>query len=586
MIRTVVRAIALALLGVGVFAPALVASTGSVEPAYEETVIRDYVADFTVGDNGDLRVTEKLTVNFPFYGKHGIFRFWDLADPNDSHARRIPRDFSVTRDGTAEPYAWTSEKAGRYRVAKIGSADTILDPGDHVYVLSYAIRGVLTPRKGQVPTQFYWNLVPGGWQQQIDHATLTVHLPEPALDVQCAVGAGASGGCRARGEGSKDLTVEVANLAKLTPVTVRAGQDLPTPPAGDSVPWPVRFDSVFGQSSVRAMIYAALALLAGLVGWVLSRGTREPTPPYPLQYAPPEGIGPAQAQYLFRERLGRETFVASLMEAAEKGAVELGRGPAGSWTISDKQGPEGWRTVDPVTQSVAGLLSGPRASFLADRSSVSAGKVLQREIGQLSTNTKAWARSAGHMAAAGLGSLGGLMVLGAAALTVWLLFSPPFGVRMLAFVPGLFAIGAIELLAIGSSTKRTASGRELWSRIGGFHRVLSTPSSVERFGFSGRKELYTAYLPWAVAFGCADAWAAKYRTEVGEEPPVPAYFGGYGYGGYGGSPAQAMINDFSSTLDSAISSYEATQRSSSSGGGGGGGFSGGGGGGGGGGGSW
>ena len=29
-------------------------------------------------------------------------------------------------------------------------------------------------------------------------------------------------------------------------------------------------------------------------------------------------------------------------------------------------------------------------------------------------------------------------------------------------------------------------------------------------------------MPWAVAFGCADAWAAKFRTETGREPP-PAW---------------------------------------------------------------
>ena len=53
--------------------------------------------------------------------------------------------------------------------------------------------------------------------------------------------------------------------------------------------------------------------------------------------------------------------------------------------------------------------------------------------------------------------------------------------------------------------------------------MLSTPSSKERFDFSGRQELYTAYIPWAVAFDCADEWAEKYRTEMGGEPPVPAY---------------------------------------------------------------
>jgi uncharacterized membrane protein len=115
--------------------------------------------------------------------------------------------------------------------------------------------------------------------------------------------------------------------------------------------------------------------------------------------------------------------------------------------------------------------------------------------------------------------------------------------------------------------------------------MLATPSSKQRFDFSGRKELYTAYIPWAVALDCADEWAAKYRVEVGEEPPVPHYFAGAYAGSNAGAFVSSMVSDFDSTVSGAISSYNATQTSSSRGGGGGG-FSGGGGGGGGGGGSW
>ena len=96
--------------------------------------------------------------------------------------------------------------------------------------------------------------------------------------------------------------------------------------------------------------------------------------------------------------------------------------------------------------------------------------------------------------------------------------------------------------------------------------MLSTPSSENRFDFSGRQDLYTAYIPWAVAFGCADVWAAKYRTETGAEPPVPTYFPVGGSWGHG-DPTSSMVDSFSDTMSSAISSYEATQRSSSSGGG-------------------
>ena len=73
----------------------------------------------------------------------------------------------------------------------------------------------------------------------------------------------------------------------------------------------------------------------------------------------------------------------------------------------------------------------------------------------------------------------------------------------------------------------------------GFRRVLATPSSEDRFDFSGRKELYTAYIPWAVAFGVAEEWAEKYRIETGEEPPSPSYFGSSYHGYSGGSLAAA-----------------------------------------------
>ena len=40
-------------------------------------------------------------------------------------------------------------------------------------------------------------------------------------------------------------------------------------------------------------------------------------------YAPPDGIGPAEALYVYSERVPREAFVASIMQTAEKGATTL-----------------------------------------------------------------------------------------------------------------------------------------------------------------------------------------------------------------------------------------------------------------------
>ena len=69
------------------------------------------------------------------------------------------------------------EGRGRYRVARIGRESVTLDPGLHTYSISYTVDGVLQPGDGAQPTQFYWNLIPGGWRQTIGAANLTVELP-------------------------------------------------------------------------------------------------------------------------------------------------------------------------------------------------------------------------------------------------------------------------------------------------------------------------------------------------------------------------------------------------------------------------
>ena len=156
--------------------------------AGDPTTITSYVADFDVADNGDLAVTEKLSVDFPGYNQHGIFRFFDRTDPSAPRALRLPRDVSVTRDGRSEPVDLSSRSQSRYLVARIGDPDVTLDPGVHSYVIRYRVDGVLEPGTDGTATQFYWNLIPSGWAQSIEAAALTVHLPAAPRTVRCAIG--------------------------------------------------------------------------------------------------------------------------------------------------------------------------------------------------------------------------------------------------------------------------------------------------------------------------------------------------------------------------------------------------------------
>lgn len=547
----------------------------------ETSTIRDYTASFVVQADGDLEVAETLTVDFPV-ARHGIFRFFDTLDNPGSDSRIIPKDVSITRDGAREDYERLTEQRGTIITLKIGRADTTLT-GTHTYRISYRIEGVLAPGTDGQPTQFYWDLVPPGWQMPITQARLTVHLPAEAHDFQCGVGVGTTSGCTADGEGTDTLTVLAANLAPNTPVTVKTGLDIPTPEAKHALPWPGTLDPVLGRHPVVLGVVLVLAALAGAAGFAMTRSTREKTPPFPLTYAPPDGVGPAQAAYILTERVEDKAFVATMMYAAEKGAVQLDQAGQ-TWTISGQGDPTAWDHIDEVTRDAGQSLGvvTPNASFTASPKSVSAGEKLKETLGEFKSDTRGWARRAGLMAPSGLGGFGCFVLLALWGLTIWLGAFNPFDMSTVALIPGAFAVFGLGVGMAGAGTKRTRIGRDLWSRVGGFRRILSTPSAVDRFDFSGRKELYTAYLPWAVAFDCADEWAKKYRVETGEEPPAPAYFVGYS-GAHTGNYVSQMVNSFDSAVSSAISSYNATQTSSS---GGGGGFSGGGGGGGGGGGSW
>lgn len=557
----------------------------TANPGTDETTITEYVADFDVAANGDLDVTETLTVNFPYSGKHGIFRFFDAVDDSAPYARHVPTDLQVGRDGQGEQADLSTQDAGRFTVLRIGSPDVTLEPGLHTYVIRYHIDGVLQEGR-KYPTQFYWDLIPGGWQQAIESADLTVNLPVDAQDARCAQGFGAGDGCTATGTGTQSVNVQTQNLPPHTPVTVQIGLDMPTPPPGKTLPWTARFDPVLGNSLPVAVVILLLALFGGLVGFMAGLRSREPKPPYPLQYVPPTGIGPAQGAYIFTEDISRTSYIASIMEAAEKGAVDLTRDGSG-WTLVDKNGEAGWAKTDEITSRIGRLVGGPGGSFTTGSADIDSGQKLQSQIASFDAETRDWAKRAGLMTPSGLKGLGGGLVVAGFVLAFAILIWSPFDITALALIPGLFAIAGLPLLLDGSGTRRTAAGRDLWSKVGGFHRVLSTPSSKNRFDFSGRQDVYTTYLPWAVALGCAAEWAKKYRTETGTEPPVPTYFAAGYSGDSPGAYVDHMVSDFSSTVDSAISSYEATQSSdSSSSSGGGGGFSGGGGGGGGGGGSW
>jgi uncharacterized membrane protein YgcG len=595
MRRTALRIVALLGAAALLLLPVAASVTsGPASTAPDPVTISSYDARYEVSRDGVLTGTERIVADFPF-GRHGIFRYWDLQDAGDPHVRLTPTDFEVTRDGQAEPYAMLWEQGRRFRVAKIGSAETLLSPGEHTYVLKYRIPGALAHGSVQSGTTsswgdaratkslFNWQVVAGGWAMSMHRVNVTVTLPAATKVAQCAVRDRRT--CEVAGVGTRTLRMQTTNLQPYTPMSVRA--ELPVaPPDRPGVPWSIAWDRLLGRNAPLAII--VLALSAGLLvfGYIWDRRSREPAPGYPVMYEPPAGLGPVQTAYVTSERVPRRALAATLLYQAQQGLTKLTT-DGDNWTIEGLGDADAWAKTDDVTRHVGSSLGvdSPGGRFDAD-GSISAGQDLKAVQSSIAMVTDTWASAAGVQQTAPSETLGRLAAVLAAIAAVGLTFFVQ--TSSLAVIPfAAFVVGAVGLLVPGVGRRRTLLGRDVWSRAGGFERLLSTDSAKDRFDFSARKDAYTAFIPFAVAFDVAKRWARKYEQAVGEPAPVPVWYGGSNgastHGSFIGGSADPFAS-FESALSSSISAYTASQSSSS--GGGGGGFSGGGGGGGGGGGSW
>ncbi len=579
---------------------------GGRAPA-DPVTISDYSADYRVGRDGEVGATETITTEFPA-DRHGIFRFWDRADPRDPGLRHETRIVSVSRDGHSEPYSEYTEGDGRYLVAKIGDPDVLLPPGRHVFVISYRTSGgIAAASAGPVPefqstsgspdapparSVFWWDVIPTGWRMPIARATVTVHLPESVGLVQCSTSRQPTGGladegpCRIGPVDGGDFTVSATAIPAMGGMTVRAGLPSPPPPTR-SVPWPWYLDPLLGTSGGDLLLVLAAALVAAFAGLALLFALRERKPAFPVRFSPPAGVGPVQAVFVCDEDVGDNDVAATIFHLGNAGLARVVT-KSRSWTVTatDQLTPERLESIDPVGRATVDALgiAAPDLQFRASGGRA-AGELLEHAHRDNQRACVAWSRHERLTRISVTGWLGRVVFVVGLVLTLIGFFGrvtpTAWSVVPIAFLVTSTLAGVWRK---GATRRRSRAGREMWSRVGGFRRVLATPSSELRFDFAARHDLFLPYLPYAVAFGVAKEWAAKFELETDEDAPIPKWLSDESNRR---RPAGVVTvtNSFSATVRSTIGAYQSGP-SGSGGSGGSGGGSVGSGGGGGGGGSW
>ncbi|HXC56891.1 MAG TPA: DUF2207 domain-containing protein [Rhizomicrobium sp.] len=313
--------------------PAVVAPADPASDTPER--ITSYDSDIVVARNGTLTVAETIAVHATGDQiKHGIYRDFPTryTDRHDVQVRVRFDVTAVTMDGHAEPYSTEGIDNG-VRV-KIGDADTIIDPGDHTYVLTYMTARQIGFFDGY--DDLYWNVTGNGWIFPIDKASATVHLPKGAKILRSAFYTGPEGadGRNATADQLSGDTIRFATDAALDShegltIGVSFAKGAVAPPSDEEK----RRDFIIDNASA---IVALLGVLAAAIFYLIAwwhygrdpkRGTIIPL------FAAPAGLSPEAVRYLHKMAYDRKAFAAALINMAVKGFLTISD-EGGSYTLT------------------------------------------------------------------------------------------------------------------------------------------------------------------------------------------------------------------------------------------------------------
>lgn len=536
----------------------------------DTSVIESYKARFDLQPDGILTVDERLAVEFTESGKHGIFRIFDTADAEYDSIDHPVSVSSVDRkvDGEWQPEPWIISQSGDDTMTiRIGDAGVTHPLGVQQYRIISQTENAIT--HNEAGSQWYWDVVGSGWMMPMREVQVRATLPQTVDTPTCE----ASVACEVTRDGNA-WGIDLQDLDPYTPVTMKALFSTPVaaPPTNWGAYWSVGL----------AALLAALSVLFTVATFARSRERKPSVQP---RFEPP-GPDPLVCAWLIEESPASHSVPAVLLNLVSHGVVTFS---AEQSTLVDKDGPD-WITlrrtdahVPPLVgfdQALATLgLTSPGSTCTIQKKNVADGKKL-KELDQHVGSEVEPAIEAAGLARSVNGSCMALflvyasIILGFTALIWWS--------QGLLIATVLLVSAAVGLLINSRDQNQlTSAGSDLRDATLGFKQVLSTNASIERFDYAARVRHFDEYLPWAVAFDCADEWAASCTPPPGSEQMS-------GVSTYYSSPTTtSQLWAFSSGVTaleaSAVAAYQATQSSSSSGGGGGGG---GGGSGGGGGGSW
>jgi uncharacterized membrane protein YgcG len=605
----------------------LLACLAGAGSAHADERILSYDSTITVAHDGTLEVRETIRVNAEGHDiRRGIYRDFPTTYPA-ADGRQVVVGFAfqaAARDGVAEK--WRVEPRGNGVRIYLGSAQTMLDPGEHEYQLVYRTdrqMGFFADHD-----ELYWNATGNGWGFPIDHATAHLVLPTdiPPGDVRMEAYTGPQG---SKGHdyttGLEDgvptytTTRGLAPNEGLTIVAmwpkgyITAAVENPLPPALIASPG-YDYSRDAGNASTsygspaeeflrrrmshdrRPLYFAGFGFFALLLYYWFTWDKLGRDPPsritIPL-YESPSGQTPASMRYLMEMRYDDKCFAAAVLSLAVKGylRIEQDSGVLGfkkTYSLQKLDAPAGAAPMSTDEQALLAEVfgSGDRIELKQENYQDIRGARSAHRSSIKEQFTSNFFRINGGWHAIGIVFT---VLLAVVTLTqpgqadVWpeWYFATGGGRLTLLFMVLVFVTNGVFGKLLRAPT---IAGQSVMDRIRGFKMYLEVAEGEDLKRIKGpplTPQLFEAYLPAALALGVEQKWAERFAEVFRMQANYqPSWYAG---SGWNAANIGAFSSNFSSSFNSAISSSSTAPGSSSGGGGGG---SSGGGGGGGGGGGW
>ncbi|MEM7330183.1 MAG: DUF2207 domain-containing protein [Pseudomonadota bacterium] len=553
-----------------------------LQAAQSEEEIRSFDVEIEVEKDGDILVTETISVNVEGDEiRRGIFRelpaFYADADGKGTLPYRY-NVLSVRKDGQRERYE--RERNGNAVLIRIGDPDRFLPYRVHTYEIKYRVKNQI--RYSDRFDELFWNVTGSYWLFPIESASARIRFPDGAQIIETNVYTGGFGeteqnaNYRRDGDAHLITTTEPLNIREGLTISLTFERGVIDPPSLTDRGW-------LWWARNGSLTALALSFMGVLVFYQRSfdRVGRDPTkgPVFP-QYEPPAGYSPAAAHHIYHRGFsGHDGLIASLMYLAAKGQMRI------DVDAKDKKKTTLSKATSPAPDALPVELEGLYSKLFDGRTSIKLGEKYHAGF------TKAYTSFRKKVASkygspyfkwnAGYVVVGG--VLSALAIIFAIIQHSYWSVWHTAAILGLIGLNGVFMYLMPAPTRK---GQDVRTHLQGFRLYMEKAEKLQLNAVEVGSEApppmtvdrYEKFLPYAVALGVEKPWTKHFERLIPEEAasydPTWTNMNAARIGSIGGM-TDRMVSGMSSGVSSAM------PQSSGSSGSGGGGFSGGGGGGGG-----